>query len=126
MREFERKKKIKKALYSRPVIFLLFIVLAFLIHATWNIYKKQQISKIDLQEVKKESDGLALREAHLKDAVAYLNTDEGIEAEIRSKFRAVRPGEQVAVIIHNDVEKVLLPPEKKSFWMKIKSFFGII
>ncbi len=37
----------------------------------------------------------------LANKIKYLSTDQGIEAELRTKYRAIREGESVAVIVEN-------------------------
>lgn len=126
MREFERKKKVKKIMYSRTIIFGLFILLLFFIHATYGVYKKERITRINLEQVENEKANLDHRYQTLEKSVAYLQTDEGVESEIRNKFRAVKPGEQVAIIVNTDIKKETVVKKDMSFWMKIKDFFGIL
>jgi len=126
MREFEQKKKIRRILYSRTVIFILFLGLVFMIQATWRIYKKAQVSKNNLDQVAEEYKRLGAREQKIRDSVDYLQTDKGVEAEIRSKFRATKEGEQVAIIINDEVKKESVPVPRRSFWVKIVSFFDIL
>lgn len=126
MREFERKKKVKKIMYSRTIIFSLFVLLLFFIHATYGVYKKERITRNSLRQVENEKLNLDNRYHTLEKSVAYLQTDEGVEAEIRNKFRAVKPGEQVAIIVNTEVKKEVAVPKDRSFWMKIKDFFGIL
>ncbi len=126
MKEFERKKKVKKIMYSRTVIFLLFLLFIFLLHATYGVYKKEKLTRINLAQIELERSSLDIRYQKLEKSVAYLQTDEGVESEIRNKFRAVKPGEQVAVIINNEIKKEKIIQKDQSLWMKIKDFFGII
>ncbi len=126
MREFEQKKKIRKILYSRTVIFLLFVVFVFLLHATYKVYQKQRLSQHNLDQVAQEYNKLEQREQRIKSSVDYLQTDKGVEAEIRSKFRAVKPGEQVAIIINDEVKKEIPTAPKQSLWVKIIDFFDIL
>lgn len=126
MREFERKKKVKKIMYSRTIIFGLFILLLFFMHATYGVYKKERLTRINLEQVENEKSNLDNRYYALEKSVAYLQTDEGVESEIRNKFRAVKPGEQVAIIVNTEVKKEPLLKKNQSFWMKIKDFFGIL
>jgi cell division protein FtsB len=126
MREFERKKKVKKILYSRTSIFILLVITVFLAHATFGVYQKAALTRENVLQIEKEKYDLDSRHQTLEKAVAYLQTDEGIETEIRRKFRAIKPGEQVAVIINTEVKKESMPAPNHSFWMKIKDFFDIL
>lgn len=113
-------------MYSRTIIFSLFVLLLFFIHATYGVYKKERITRNSLRQVENEKLNLDNRYHTLEKSVAYLQTDEGVEAEIRNKFRAVKPGEQVAIIVNTEVKKEVAVPKDRSFWMKIKDFFGIL
>ncbi len=126
MREFEQKKKLRKVLYSRTIIFFLFLIVLFLARATWKVYKKEQITRHNLNQVADEYKRLEERELAIKSSVDYLQTDKGVESEIRSKFRAVKPGEQVAIIINDEVKKPVPPPIEKTFWQKVLDFFDIL
>lgn len=126
MREFEQKKKLRKVLYSRTTIFILFLIVLFLAQATWKVYKKEKITRDNLNQVADEYKKLETRERAIKSSVDFLQTDKGVESEIRSKFRAVKPGEQVAIIINDEVKKEVSPPPPETFWMKVKKFFDIL
>lgn len=126
MREFEQKKKLRKVLYSRTTIFILFLIVLFLAQATWKVYKKEKITRDNLNQVADEYKKLETREHAIKSSVDFLQTDKGVESEIRSKFRAVKPGEQVAIIINDEVKKEVPPPPPETFWMKVKKFFDIL
>lgn len=126
MREFEQKKKIRRILYSRTVIFILFLIFVFMAQATFRVYKKAKISKNNLNQVADEYDRLGAREQKIRDSVDYLQTDKGVEAEIRSKFRATKEGEQVAIIINDEVKKEVPPAPRRSLWKKLVDFFDIL
>jgi cell division protein FtsB len=100
MYDFQQKKKIKKTLYSPIVLLLLAIIFVMLLRGVWGVYKKSQISYENLERERNELNKLAEREKTLNSSIEYLKTEQGIEDEIRTKFRAVKDGEQVAVIIN--------------------------
>jgi hypothetical protein len=89
-----------KSIIASPValivVLVLFVVLA---NASWNIYGKARSSARRLDDVRLEFAKLEGRKNELAEKVAYLSTEQGFEAEIRTKFHAVRDGESVAVII---------------------------
>ncbi|MDO8575653.1 MAG: septum formation initiator family protein [bacterium] len=99
MREFQKKQRVKKIMYSPFVIFALLIVAFFTVKGAWNAYLKVDISSEALSRTEAKSKSLKTQESFLKDQIKLLNTDEGIEAEIREKFRAVKPGEELNVIV---------------------------
>lgn len=108
-------------------IFFLFLIFIILLQATYSVYKKERATRQNLLRSISESEKLKNRKEELGKLVKYLETDEGIESEIRSKFRGIKDGEQVAIIVDsNPVKKEQAEVVEESLWVKIKSFFGII
>jgi len=120
MMEFQRKKKIRRILYSPITLIILAIIFIIILKATWGVYKKEYISSENLDKEKVELAKLQSRQKDLAQAISYLNTDEGVENEIRTKFRAVKEGENLAVIIDAIATRT---PEKASttrgFWYNL-------
>lgn len=125
MREFESKKKFRKFIYSRTMVFIMFLIFVFLCRATWKVYTQHEVSRLNLQKVVNETKRLSDREQTLKQDISYLETDEGIEAEIRQKFRAVKPGEQVAVIVREERRKDIHLESETTFFDKVLDFFHL-
>ena len=126
MDRFKQKRQLKKRIYSKPILFILIIILAFLAHGTWGIYKKSKQSKETLNVVQIEFDKLKEREEAIEKKIGRLGTETGLEEEIRSKFDVAREGEKIIVIVDNDD----LPPvieEKpgviKGIFTTVKSWF---
>ncbi len=99
MIEFQKKKKIKSIVYSPIVLTVLFILLLFLINGVLNVHERAIISINNLKREQIELNKIIEREKKLESSLEYLKTDQGIEEEIRSKFRAVKEGEKIAVIL---------------------------
>lgn len=102
MIEFQKRKRIKNIIYSPVVLIVLVLVLAFLIRGSWNLRDKAIISKGNLEREKIELQKIVDRKNNLESSIEYLKTDQGVENEIRSKFRATREGEKLAVIIDDN------------------------
>jgi cell division protein FtsB len=113
MREFRRKRKIQSVIYSIPMAVILFILIIVLAKATWNSYKTYSSSRASSNNSFLELKNLKDREAYLKDQIKFLNTEEGIEAEIRDKYKAVKEGEEITVIIENEDSTSSVPSGKK-------------
>lgn len=65
------------------------------------------------------------RKKELAQSIDYLKTEQGIEAEIRSKFRVVKDGESVAVIVDDDKPTTtIVASSSPSLWQKFTGFFG--
>jgi cell division protein FtsB len=125
MVEFNRKSRLRKYIHSLPALVLLLVILLLLLKAVWGVYEKERKSSENLDRARNEYLKIVAREKELRDAVDYLKTDKGIEAEIRTKFRAVREGESVAVIIDEEATSTAAVVEEAGLWGKIKLFFGM-
>ncbi len=120
MFDFQKKKRIRKIIYSPFFLILLGIVFFLIVKGVWNIYKKNTLSLENLKQEQTERDKLVSRQANLAASIDYLKTDQGIESEIRSKFRAVKEGESVTVIIDKSVPtNVQATTTEKSFWQRL-------
>ncbi|MFH1402017.1 MAG: septum formation initiator family protein [Patescibacteria group bacterium] len=122
---FKKKNKINGMIYSWPVIFVLLCVALLLIKSVFNIYQSEKQSRVNKEQSEKMATSLRERNDAIASEIELLKTEKGIEMEIRDKFRVVKEGEQLAVII-NSGEK----PEKQSgdiaeitMWRKILNFF---
>ncbi len=119
MVDFQTKKRIRKILYSPLVLTILTIVLLGLLSAVWGVYKKAQLSSDNLERERNELNKLTVRQQNLANSIDYLKTDQGVENEIRTKFRAVKEGEQVAVIVEDKQASVTATSTKKGFWYNL-------
>jgi cell division protein FtsB len=72
------------------------------LRSVFNVYSKEKISKINLEKEKTEYEKMSSRKDNLLNSIDYLKTDDGVESEIRNKFRLVKEGESVTVIVNND------------------------
>lgn len=83
------------------------VLVIILGRATWNIYAKARASTAALERMQGETARLEERRDDLAAKVGRLSTDQGLEAEIRARYHAVRQGESVAVIISDDTAAVV-------------------
>lgn len=107
------------------------ILLVILARTTWNIRQKAILSDLKLSQAQTEYAKEQARQKSLQAQVSYLSTDQGIEAELRDKYRAVKEGESVAVIIDGQTDAVpatsTVGPTLKaeSWWREMLSLFGL-
>jgi cell division protein FtsB len=124
MLDFQQKWKAKSFLYSRGVRIFLAIVALYSIYSTYTVYKKKQESAGDVVKAEQRLLALSAKNTVLLEDIDRLQTEEGLEAEIRNKYSVAKGSEQVVVL----VEEEPLPPatttEEKSIWSKFKGFFG--
>ena len=89
----------RRFLSSPLVIAVLLAILVFTAHAAWVIYEKDRLSAGRLVQAQANLKRLQDQQSSLNDRIKFLSTDRGIEAELREKYRAVKDGESVAVIV---------------------------
>jgi cell division protein FtsB len=124
MLEFYEKRKLKRLLYSKWMIGLLFIIILFLLNGVWNVYQKERSTNEKRDMVEKELAELVERERALQDEMNRLSTERGIEEEIREKYNVARVGEEIVVIVDAPSDETRAAAgERKSFWSVILDWF---
>lgn len=126
MLEFQKKKRIRKIIYSPIILLLLAIAFVLLFRGVIGVYKKERLSMQNLERDRIELDKLISRQENLATSLNYLKTEQGIESEIRSKFRAVKEGEKVSVIIDeqaSDISTTSTSTMKGGFWHRMFNWF---
>lgn len=122
-----QQRKLKQRLYSFWMIAVLASVAALAVFKTFDAYDKYNESKRNVDNLSAEYQHLETRKEELERRIAALNSDDGIEGEIREKFNVAKEGEEVLIII-DPKEEDLVEVESKSgfsqFWDKISDFFG--
>jgi len=93
----------KSAMSSPLLLIAALIVLVFLLRAVWNIRAKADLGEARLVKAQAKLVRLQSDQVDLTRKAGDLSTDAGIEIEMREKYRAVGPGESVAVIIDSSV-----------------------
>jgi len=106
-------------LYSPLVLVILFVSLVIMIKAAWGAYLKYSESEEKLALSSLERDKLGNRRERLSAQISRLETDRGIEEEIRNTFRVAKEGERLIVILDTPKEADNNTVVKKHWW----SFF---
>jgi len=124
MSRLKSKNKIKKIVYSWPVLILLLLVVSLIAKGTWGVYKSEEISYNNKKNSEEQYNELQDRSSSIISEIEMLETEKGIEAEIRDKFRVVKEGEQLAVIIDSvgEGDDIQVDSSEESFWIKIWNF----
>jgi len=103
MKYGNRSISIWKTIISSPIsLIVLVIFFAVLAKATWNIRQKSLISSSRLNQARVELIKLEMRGGDLESKIGRMSTEQGIEAELRTKYRATKEGEMVAVIVDDE------------------------
>lgn len=104
----------------------LLIVVIILARASFNIHSKVETSAAKLQQAQANLEKLKQRQQDVSQKVEYLSTDQGMEAEIRTKYHAVKEGEQVAVIVDDSQRSDNSVPASMTMATSSPGFFGRI
>jgi len=125
MKNFQAKKRYKKIMQSKPVLIILGICLIFFI---WNIVKltgkaietkkNRDIAQNKIIELQKQKDELELK-------IQKLNTEKGMEENIREKFGFAKEGEGMILVVddQNKIDNKEVE-NKNSFLNFLKKLFN--
>lgn len=124
MLDFQQKWKAKTFLYSKGVRVFLALVALYSLYSTYIVYDKKRESAQAVVEAEQRLIALSAKNTILLEDIDRLQTDEGLEAEIRNKYSVAKGSEQVVVLVEEEPALVATTTEKKSVWAKVKGFFG--
>lgn len=124
MLDFQQKWKAKTFLYSKGVRIFLLIVALYSLYSTYGVYKKKQESAADVVVAEQKLIALSAKNTALAEDIDHLQTDEGLEAEIRSKYSVAKGDERVVILVENDPTTTSSTTEHKNTWTRFKAFFG--
>ena len=128
--EERRKSKLRKwqIFYSPLSLIVLLAIFIFLARTTWGVYNHELVSSRDRERVERDLAAAKSRSYMLQKQVAVLETSQGVDEEIRSKFNVAKKGEGVAVIVGAPAlvatASASTTPDK-NWWQKILEFFGL-
>ena len=91
--------------------------------AVWGAYVDKELTKENTELALEKKTELKEREESIVKEIGSLATPDGIEGEIRSKYRVAREGEKMVMIIDRKADS-LGSDENRGFVNKIKDFFG--
>lgn len=120
-RDFQRKKRIQKNIFSPLFILGLLFLFIILTIPTVKVYLKSRKAIERNKEIEAQIEDLRQRKAELEKEVARFETEEEVEEKIREKFDVALPGENVLKIIDKSQEndKINNNEEKSGFFGKI-------
>ena len=127
MKKFIPKHRWQNLVFSKAALAVLFIVVLFAGNAAWNMYQKYKESKDFKDRALAELQELEKRKENLTEDIDKLQTESGVEEELRKRFGIVKEGEEVVIVIDNPEDKLVEEHsvEKKSFLAKVFGIFGM-
>lgn len=126
MFEFHEKRKLKKILFSKGMLLLLFVLTACMVYGAHNAYKKKEVASARREELAAELAALEHRASELEGDIQELEDSRGIEAELRNRYEVGREGEEMIVLVEEEAPsapKDEVVEQEKGFWGKMLEMF---
>ncbi len=117
MKEFGKRQFLRRKAYSWPVLVILLIFTILSVKGSFGLMAKKSGSIEEVEILNQKKVELEEREIFLIKELESLNTEAGLEREIKSKFNVARAGEQVALITETKIEPTTTP-QKLPWWKK--------
>ena len=121
-----------KLMHNPFIILLALILLFFLARAAWNVHRSANAVSAKLAQAQAEEERLEAEQQTLSAKISDISTPEGLESQLRLKYRAVKEGESVAVIVNTDqasgsesIEASSTDNNKVGLWDHFLGFFGL-
>lgn len=120
----QRKNRARKIVYSWPILILLLGLVLLVGKSVWGVYQSDKIARDNKKQSEEARKILEDKNSSMISEIEILETPKGVEKEIRNKFRVVKEGEQLAIIINSnkDEKKVIEENKKETIWTKIWNF----
>jgi len=120
MFDFYEKRKMRNIVYSKPALVLLGIIMLAFVYSVYGAIQKERETRVVREQRESVLNELHEREEVLQKEIDRLNTEKGVESEIRSKFEVAKEGEEVIVIVEApEEEEEFIPQEEKGFFKKL-------
>lgn len=105
MFDFHEKRKIRRIIYSKPVIGVLFLGAGLMSISVYNRYEVAKEMEKKLEDRRIELSELHMRAESIEAKVKYLKDERGVEEELRNRFDVAKEGEQVVILVDKKPEK---------------------
>ena len=116
--------KQKSWFYSPLVAVALVVVVILSGLSVVRAYLKQHDALEMKNQYVKELQQVNDKQADLSHKIDTLSTERGLEAEVRERYRVVRPGEQLVIVVDNKPADAAGTSQKPSFLKKLRGIFG--
>jgi len=106
------------------IIITLSVLALFGAMAAWSVFHKERIVKNELTRTSQNLTDLKERQSALQAILSSLDTDRGVENEVRKRFPLTKSGEEVIVLLDAKDDPNTAPAEKKTgLWSFILGWF---
>ena len=124
MNNFRPQDRRQKKFFLWLAVAVLAVLIAVVLRGAWGAFFKERESRFYRNDATSRMLALEERERTLKADMKRLNTDSGLEAEIRKRFNVVKEGEKVIVLIDAPASGETGEFPKEGIWQRIKEWFG--
>ena len=121
MKKYQNKFLWRNIFYSNFTIIAIFILIGFVLNGFINLYSKYQLTKEDLNYVRKEEAEYKKKLSAAQDKLNNINTEEGKDKYIRSTYPVKKSGEEL-VVVYDTASSTYEIPKSKSFWESAKNY----
>lgn len=112
-------------IYQWPTLLILAVITLFAVNGAWEVYKKADRAHDERDKAHAQLQELQEQKASLKTDIEALQSQRGIDAQVRKKYGVVKEGEEVVVIVdgqqgsgQNDADNT-----SQSWWDELTSWF---
>lgn len=118
----------RKSWYHSPILAVFLIVLIIwggvVVVKTYPKYREARTLRNQYQT---ELESLQMKQAELNGKIGELSTDHGIEAEVRNRYRVVKPGESLVIVVDEEKSAKTVQVDKPniSWWVRLRTFIGL-
>lgn len=115
MKKYKNKFLWRNLFYSNFTIVVIFIFIGFVLNGLINLYSKYQMTKEDLNYVRKEQAEDNIKLSIEQNKLNNINTDEGKDKYIRSTYSVKKSGEEL-VIVYDSASSTYEIPKAEGFF----------
>lgn len=110
--------------HSPLVAVVLLIIMIWGGIAAASAFEKDREAKKLRDQYARDLAQLESKHAELDQKINTLSTVRGMESEVRNRYRVVKPGEQLVVVVDNRDDSLEKKPQTETFWDKVRNFVG--
>ena len=126
MANFQEKKNHKNFFHSKPVLVVLSLLLVLFLLNVIKLANKAVETKRNKEIAQAKITELQEQKVKLESNIQKLNTEKGIEENIREKFGLAKEGEGMIVIVDDENKSTTENTEKKGGFLEfLKKMFSI-
>lgn len=100
--DFRERTRIRRFVYAKPTILVVFVLSLVSLHGAWGMYQKSKDAIANRDRAVMEANVLMAHERELHADISKLSSDRGQEEEIRSRFMVAKDGEKVIIVSEPD------------------------